>query len=182
MQVVTTVNDSKINAISEGMPAVIRLDTDSEIEIEGRVNRVAAFPLPRRWYQAPIEYEVWVDVVKPDENTRPGLRAKVEIIVESFADQVQAPVSSLVRRDEGYYVVVRDDTGIEARSVEIGSNNDQFVVIAKGLEPGESVLVDPDEFLEQVGLGVHRLEQPDSSESAPVIPRSPSLSGFNSTA
>ena len=167
MQVVTTVNDSKINSIEEGMPAIIRLDTDTDIEIDGRVNRVAAFPLPRRWYQAPIEYEVWVDVLRPDENTRPGLRAKVEIVVEQIRDQVQAPVSSLIRRDEGYFVVVRNDSGVEARPIEISSNNEQFVVVTEGLEPGEDVLVDPDDYLEMVGLGVNRIQAPDDTQEEP---------------
>jgi len=152
MHVVTKVNDSKINEIKKGMPAIIRLDTDANIKIEGRVSKVASFPMPRRWYQAPIEYEVFVEVLNPDKNTRPGLRAKAEIIVQQLEDQLQAPVSSLVRREEQYYVVVKDNGELEARPVEIGFNNEQFVVIEDGLNAGEEVLIDPDEYLEVVGL------------------------------
>jgi multidrug efflux pump subunit AcrA (membrane-fusion protein) len=152
MQVVTTVNDSKINQVTVGMPVTIQLDTDSSLRYDARVAKVASFPLPRRWYQAPIEYEVWVEVLNPDEQTRPGLRAKVEILVEQLKDKIQAPVSSLVRRQDGYFVLVKNGNKIEARSVEIGPNNEKFIVIESGLSPGEEVLIDPDKYLENTDI------------------------------
>ncbi len=152
MQVLTTVNDSKINDVRVGQPAIIRLDTDPDLEFKGRVSKVASFPLPRRWYQAPIEYEVWVEIVKPTEQTRPGLRGKVEIVIEESKNKVQVPVSSLVKHQGQYYVLVKNGKQLEARSVKIGSNNDQFIVIESGLRPDELVLVDPEKYLESTNL------------------------------
>ena len=152
MQVLTTVNDSKINDVREGLPCVIRLDTDPDLKFRGRVSKVASFPLPRRWYQAPIEYEVWVEILEPTEQTRPGLRGKVEIVIEDSKDKIQAPVSSLVKDKDKYYVLVKKGNEIEARYVKIGSNNDQFIVIESGLEPGENVLIDPDKYLEMTDI------------------------------
>ena len=152
MQVLTTVNDSKINDIFAGQPAIIRLDTDPDKQYEGQVVKVAKFPLPRRWYQAPIEYEVWVKINKPTEETRPGLRGKVEIMVSQEKNKIQAPISSLVKREEEYYVLVKNGSELEARNVKIGINIDQHVIIESGLEPGEKVLIDPDKFVELTSL------------------------------
>ena len=146
MQVRTKVNDSKINRVKIGNECVVRVDTEPDKPIAGKVRRVSAFPLPRRWYQAPIEYEVFVDIVEPSDLIRPGLRGKVEILTERISDQIQAPMSSLIRRGEDYFAFVKKGDDIESRKVEIGVNNDQYVVIESGLQAGEKVLVDADSY------------------------------------
>ncbi|MEM9409858.1 MAG: HlyD family efflux transporter periplasmic adaptor subunit [Planctomycetota bacterium] len=146
MQVRTKVNDSKINRVAVGDRCLVRVDTDPERPVQGRVRRISSFPLPRRWYQAPIEYEVFVEITEKSDLIRPGLRGKVEIFTEQIDKCLQAPMSSLVKRDERYFVFVKQDREIEAREVEVGVNNDKFIVITGGLRSGESVLVDADTF------------------------------------
>ncbi len=151
MQVTAKVNDSKINAVRAGQTAIIRLDTAPETPIKGVVRKVAAFPEPRRWSQAPIEYKVFVDVLEQTDMVRPGLRAKVEMFVEQLADAVQVPVSALIKQNQSHFVVVQSGDKLELRSVDIGPNNQSTVVIHRGVEPGEKVLVDPDRFRDQLG-------------------------------
>ena len=150
MQVKALVNDSKINKIKEGQRVAVRVDTSPENPVEGRVRRVSSFPLPRRYYQAPIQYEVFIDIVEKSPLIRGGLRGKVEIFVERVDDVVQVPVSSLVRHEQKYFVLVKQGTTIEPREVEIGSNNDSYVVIDQGIEAGENVLVDADNYRDQI--------------------------------
>ncbi len=150
MQVRATVSDSKINLVTEGMKALIRVDTDPERPVAGRVRKVSAFPLPRRWYQAPIEYEVFVDIVEINDLIRPGLRGKVEMFAERLDGVIQCPVSALIRRDEQYFVLVLKDNDLDVRPIEIGSNNESFVVVTEGLQPGELVLIDPDAYQDSV--------------------------------
>ncbi len=146
MQVVAKVNDSKINSVRSGQDVTIRLDTAPEVPIAGRVRKVADFPLPRRWSQAPIEYEVFIDVTEQNELVRTGLRAKAEVFVERIDNALMAPVSSIIEKGDSYFAVVAEGTERELRSITIGPNNESHVVIASGLQPGEHVLVDPDEF------------------------------------
>lgn len=146
MQVRATVSDSKINQVKSGQEVLVRVDTDPENPVAGKVRRVSAFPLPRRWYQAPIEYEVYVDIVELSDLIRPGLRGKVEILTERIPDVIQAPVSSLVREDGRYFVLIKKGDELEPREVEIGSNNEKFAVIVGGLGVGELVLIDPDPY------------------------------------
>jgi multidrug efflux pump subunit AcrA (membrane-fusion protein) len=146
MQVRTNVSDSKINRIQVGDTCLVRVDTDPENPVNGIVRRMSSFPLPRRWYQAPIEYEVFVEIVQQSSLIRPGLRAKVEIFTERIDNVLQCPLSSVVRQDDDYYVFVMTASGIEARKVELGTNNEQFVIITAGLEAGQDVLVDGDGY------------------------------------
>ena len=146
MQVRTKVNDSKINQVEPGQDCLIRVDTDPENPIAGKVNRVSSFPMPRRGYQAPIEYEVFVEVTEDSPLIRSGLRAKTEIFVERLNNVIQAPLTSLVKNDDAYFVFVKNEGQIDARQVQIGSNNDKFIVIKEGLSAGEQVLVDADNY------------------------------------
>jgi len=153
MQVNAKVNDSKINKVKQGQRVEVRVDTAPETPIAGKVRKVNSFPLPRRYYQAPIEYEVFVDITEVSPLVRGGLRGKVEIFVERQEDVVQAPVSSLlVGGPDQYFVIVKTENGIEPREVEIGSNNEKFVIIKSGVEPGEIVLVDADNYRDDVKL------------------------------
>lgn len=154
MQVNAKVNDSKINKVKAGQRVEVRVDTAPETPIEGVVRRVSSFPMPRRYYQAPIEYEVFVDITEPSPLIRGGLRGKVEIFVERQENVIQAPVSSLlVNGPENYCVIVKTESGaVEPRPVEIGSNNEKFVVIRSGLKPGEQVLVDADNYRDLLEL------------------------------
>ncbi len=150
MQVRAAVNDSKINLVNEGQPVTIRLDSQPEIPIQGEVTRVAPYPLPRRWFQAPIEYEVVVTIMEQSELVRSGLRAKVEILVGEIPDAIQAPVAAVLENESANFVLVKTVKGLEARPVKIGSNNSSHVVILEGLASGEEVLIDPENYREQV--------------------------------
>ena len=93
MQVNAKVNDSKINKVKVGQRVEVRVDTSPETPVAGVVRRVSSFPLPRRYYQAPIEYEVFVDITETSPLIRGGLRGKVEIFVERQENVVMAPAS-----------------------------------------------------------------------------------------
>ena len=150
MQVLAKISDSKISQVKENQSVVVRLDTDKNVVVRGKVRLVSAFPLPRGWYQAPIEYEVFIDVVDQHVALRPGQRAKVEILVGQIDDAIQAPLSALIRRDDGYFVLIKNGESIEAREIEIGPTNIQYVVVEKGLAENDEVLIDPDRFIDDV--------------------------------
>ncbi len=152
MQVKAKVNDSKINKVKVDQRVEIRVDTAPEDVIAGRVKRVSPYPNPRRYYQAPIEYDVYIEITEESPIIRSGLRAKVEVFVEKIADVVQVPISSLLNENGKYYVIVKENAGISVRPVEIGSNNEKFVVVKSGLESGEQVLVDADNYLDAVDI------------------------------
>ena len=138
--------------MKSGNPATVFLDADPETPIKAVVREVANFPLPRRWYQAPIEYQVFVDIKDKSPQIKPGLRAKVRIEVDRLQDVVQCPSSSVLKVNERYYAVVRNGTDLEPREIEVGPNNDQFVVVHSGLEVDEEVLINPDKYKDQLNF------------------------------
>ena len=121
--------------------------------------------MPRRWFQAPIDYEVYVRVTTTHPALRPGLRAKVKIITQSARQVVQAPLTSIVRRDNDYYVLAAKDGQWTPRRVQVGADNDQRVIIESGLDAGEFVAVNPDRFVNEVEFPAS-VVQPDADSVA----------------
>lgn len=150
MQVRTKVNDSKINLVKSGDPVEIRLDSAPDTAIKGVVREAAKFPLPQRWYQAPIEYEVFVDIVEDNPLIKSGLRAKSRIIVDRQEDVLQIPASAIVRKNNAYFAIVAENNRYVARQVEVGNNNDKMVIILSGIQEGEKVLINPDKQKDKV--------------------------------
>lgn len=150
MQVKANVSESKISLIEPGQPAIIRLDTDHEVTVEGKVRQVSTFPLPRRWFQAPVEYEVFIDITEVNPAVRPGLRAKAEMIVERIDDAIQCPVSALVREDDSFFVLVSQGDSVDVRRVAVGPANIKSIVVTSGLQPGDKVILDPETYWPQL--------------------------------
>ena len=154
MQVRATVNESKIGRVTAGQNVKVRLDSAPDKVFEGEVRSIAAYPLPRRWFDAPIEYEVVVGLVNPGSDVRTGLRAKVEILTETIPSVRQAPISAVIPHADERFVLVRDNGKLVPRAIKTGSNNDRFVIIEEGVEAGEEVLIDPESYRNDVDFPV----------------------------
>ncbi|UUO07042.1 HlyD family efflux transporter periplasmic adaptor subunit [Blastopirellula sp. J2-11] len=154
MQIVCDVNESRIALIDKEMPATIKLDAYEDSELIGEVIRVNEYPTPGHWMSSTVKkYAVTVKVLNPTMQIRPGLTAQVSIHVESSPEELQAPVQSVYEHDGSHFCFLRDASGVvKARQVEIGSNNSRFVVITKGLQPGDQVAMNPRGFLDDIEL------------------------------
>jgi multidrug efflux pump subunit AcrA (membrane-fusion protein) len=152
MRVRAVINESRINLIRKGAPVKIELDADPDNELDGVISAVEAFPIPRRWHSTVKEYGAIVDITSQSPMLRPGLRAKVRIFVDRADNVLQVPIQSVVEHQGGHYCLVRDDEKWTAKRVDLGPNNDKFVVVRDGLASGDSVAIDPRPYLDEVDL------------------------------
>jgi multidrug efflux pump subunit AcrA (membrane-fusion protein) len=152
MRVRAVINESRINLIRKGAPVKVELDADPDNELDGVISAVEAFPIPRRWHSTVKEYGAIVDVTSQSPMLRPGLRAKVRIFVDRADNVLQVPIQSVVEHQGGHYCLVRDDEKWTAKRVDLGPNNDKFVVVRDGLAAGDSVAIDPRSYLDEVDL------------------------------
>lgn len=78
-----------------------------------------------------------------DEALFPNQFVNVKILVDTLHNQVLIPVASLMRGSQGTYVfVVRPDHTVAMRAVTVGVQDGSSIAITKGLNPGETVVVD----------------------------------------
>ena len=86
-------------------------------------------------------FDLEIDVEDADPRLRPGLSAKITILVEKMDDVVYAPVEAIFHENGKTIAYVKRGRHAEAVEVVCGNSNDKYVVIRDGLEPGDRVLL-----------------------------------------
>jgi multidrug resistance efflux pump len=141
MQVRAKIDEAKIASVQPGMPVTIQMDAFSDVKLEGVVEKVNEYPVPSGFWEGNVkEYETYVKILDSPANLKPGLTAEARIQVERIPAVLQVPVAAVFEHARRHYCILRDAAGWRAQEVEIGSTNDKFVVIRKGLEEGQEVV------------------------------------------
>jgi len=138
------VHESSVDKVRPGQRATIVMDAFPDKTFAGEVIKVA--PLPdqqRNWLSPDLKvYATEIDIEGFYDFLKPGMSAKVEILVERLEGVVIVPVQVVANRS-GKKVCYVLGSEPQEREVKTGSFNDTFVQILEGLEPGEKVLLSP---------------------------------------
>ena len=162
MESLTYVNEIDVRKLRVGQMVKVTLDADPSKELVGTVKQVANVGEQRPNSDAKV-FEVVVNIEKPDTALRPGMTTGNEVSTQSLKDVLYIPLDALVV-EEGIPVVFKQDGGrVIKQEVATGAMNDDEVVIVKGLEEGETVLLSPP--LNRNELTVNRLP---GSENMPA--------------
>jgi hypothetical protein len=145
------VHEAEVDKVRAGQRAVITLDPFPDQEFKGQVLKVAQLPDAQRGFLNPDlkVYTTQVLIEGTYDYLKPGMSAKVEILVEQLKDVIIVPVTVVANR-QGKKVcfVVSSDGSSEERVVITGAFDDTFVQIVEGLEAGEKVMLNPPRITE----------------------------------
>ncbi|TWU20609.1 Macrolide export protein MacA [Novipirellula galeiformis] len=164
MQVKCKINESRITLISAGMPAKISVESVADLRLRGAVVKVNRYAEPSSFFSSSIkEYGTWVEIIEPPDNIRTGMTAEVQIFVEQIPDAIQIPIQGLYEHGGKMYSLVQTGPqSFETRQVSIRATNDTMACITKGLEPGETVVLNLRSYLTLMDLP--ELELSDNSD------------------
>ncbi len=150
MRVRTRINESSIAFIHAGQKARIIVEAFPDDVLMGTVTEVTAIPAPAN---GPIsDVKVYYAMVNIDSTTsanlRPGLSAEVQFACDMRSDVVRLPFNSLRWVDQHAYAAVPSSTkeGFEWKSVEVGLIGLAYVEVLSGVEPGEQVISNVQNF------------------------------------
>ncbi len=122
-----------------------------EAALEGRVRRVEPSGFTRISALGVEEQRVWVIVDLSPEAMAAGLgdgfRVEARFILWEGEAVLQVPASALFRKGEHWQVYVLEGGRARAREVEPGRRSGLQREVLSGLEPGERVILHPDEQL-----------------------------------
>jgi HlyD family secretion protein len=158
MRVIAKVNESRVEQVKPGMPVDISIFAARELVLHGRVEKVGEYPIPSASrYTAHIkEYATEVLIENPPKGLRPGMTAKVSVLVEQIPSALQIPLHAVLRVKGSSFCLVVDESGnLQARAVRLGSANDASTVVESGLSEGEQVVVNASEFRDSVTFSVN---------------------------
>lgn len=141
MGVHVKVHESQVKKVKIGQIALIRVDAEPGKVLQGRVAELALMPDSSSSRYTPnlkvYPCTVHIDGLHPW--LKPGMNAKVEIIVDQLSDVVFVPVQSVEVEQDHHFCYIRNGTRLERRSIQTGVFNDEFIEIRGGLQPGEAV-------------------------------------------
>jgi len=145
MGVEIKIHESSIKKISPGLPANIRVDAFPDVSLTGRVKKIAIMPDSTIKFLNP-DINVYVTQVTLDESIdflKPGMTAKVEILVKELKDVIALPNNSVFFRGEKPYISVLKEGNLVEREVKLGDSSDTMVEIKEGVSEGEKIVIKP---------------------------------------
>jgi HlyD family secretion protein len=145
MSVNVKVHESYIKKISKGLKARIQVDAFPEEKLTGEVIKVAVLPdSQNRWVNPDLKvYETVVGIDGAQDWVKPGMSAKVEVLVKQLHNFVYIPLQAVLPMNGKQFCYVAKGGDVEAREIEVGDFNDDFIEVKHGLKEGENVLLNP---------------------------------------
>lgn len=141
MGVHLSVHESQIKKVKLGQRVRVRVDAEPGKELYGNVAEVAVLPdsSSSRYTPNLKVYPCNVHIDGTHDWLKPGMNAKVEIIVDELADVLYVPVQSIEVDNDHHFIYVNQNGDLQRREIATGSFNDEFIQVLKGLTPGENV-------------------------------------------
>ncbi len=144
MAVNVKIHESYIKKVKKGQKARITVDAFPDTVLTGEVTKVGVLPdSQNRWMNPDMKvYLTTIAIDGTQDWAKPGMSAKVEILVNRIADCVYVPVQAVV--PEGGKQVCHLAGGLRRggrQEVAIGDFNDEFIEIKSGLKEGDRVLL-----------------------------------------
>jgi RND family efflux transporter MFP subunit len=135
------IHESYIKKVEKGQRARITVDAFPDKQLEGEVTKVAVLPdSQNRWMNPDLKvYLTTIVITGVHEWLKPGMSAKVEILVKQLPDVVYVPIQAVTPFEGKQVCFVANGDAQERREVEIGESNEEFIEIKRGIKEGEKV-------------------------------------------
>jgi multidrug efflux pump subunit AcrA (membrane-fusion protein) len=140
---VAELSEKNVGLVKAGQPAEVIVDAFSDISFSGTVHLISpTIDTDSR------TVKVRIKVPNSKMLLRPGMFARVEVILDSQKDVVAVPSEAILKAKEGRKLVfvVIDEIAF-LREVQTGSSKNDWVVITKGIKDGDKVVVEGHERL-----------------------------------
>jgi multidrug efflux pump subunit AcrA (membrane-fusion protein) len=86
---------------------------------------------------------VKIEIATPDTTLRPGMTTSNAIETASVRNVLSVPLEAVVTEAGYSYVFKKDGRSVVKQMVETGTMNDNEIVVKRGVEAGERVLLTP---------------------------------------
>ncbi|MFQ5638524.1 MAG: efflux RND transporter periplasmic adaptor subunit [bacterium] len=144
LQAMAQVNEVDISKIDTSLQAVIKLDAFPDTSFAGTVSDVAVLARNKERDSKVKIFDVTILLSEKDSTLMPGMTVSCEIIVNKIPDTLFVPLDALFKLDGETVVYLRKGDDFKPRAVTTGAENDDYVVIVQGLQPGDEIaLIDP---------------------------------------
>jgi RND family efflux transporter MFP subunit len=150
MRVNAKIDESQISRIAPGQKATIRVDAYPNTPLRGTVERVRPLAEVNMFNSDVRLYSTMIAIEDPPSMLRPGMTAKVQILVDQAEDVLSVPVRSVLQFQGKDHAFVVTAEGPQLREIELGTTNDDLVEVKSGLREGDRIALDPASLMTEV--------------------------------
>jgi HlyD family secretion protein len=145
MQVEVGLNETIVERVEKGMPALVRVVAFPDQVFEGRVEKVERLPRTTRisWIKDDVKEYKAVISMESFPGLMPKMEAEVEIMTEERPDALIIPAEAIAYERGGSYCLVARNGNLERRPVDVRPGTINMLQVIEGLAEGEEVILDP---------------------------------------
>lgn len=142
MIVLVRIHEAKTNRIKLEQETTVELDGLPGRVFTGRVTKIAPLADSRnQWLNPDLkQYETEITLDQAHEDLKPGMTARVEIMIDQVEDALAVPVQCVFAKSGRHFVFSKDKSS-EPIEVTIGRSNSEYVEIEEGVEVGDQVML-----------------------------------------
>ncbi len=151
MQSLTYVNEIDISKVKTGQKVTIGIDALPEIILDGEVISVANIGQPMPKSDAKV-FEVRIQVRGDVSALKPAMTTSNVIQTGIYEDTIFIPSETVFENDSLQYVFLESNGTITKQIIDPGDENENFVLIRKGLKESDRILLSPPENEEDLAF------------------------------
>jgi RND family efflux transporter MFP subunit len=136
----TYVEEIYISKIKAGDSARVFIDALKNQEKTGVIANISNVGQEMTGFDSKV-FKVNIRISSDNNKIKPAMTTNNEIIISREKNVLVIPRQALFTIDAREFVYLKEFGGIKMRDVECGSQNEKFVVIKKGLEEGDKILL-----------------------------------------
>jgi hypothetical protein len=140
MESLTYVNELDVRKIGVGQNVRVALDADPTKKLTGKVTTVANVGEQRPNTDAKV-FEVTIAIQEADTTLRPGMTTSNAIEALTLPNVLAVPLDAIETEGDVPYVYKRVGSGVVRHQVETGAMNEIEIVIVRGLEKDDEILL-----------------------------------------
>jgi RND family efflux transporter MFP subunit len=140
VRVSARVDEADRGRLNTGQTATVRIDAIADKEFRATVADIS--PLAKLDYSSwPFtkNFDIAIQILDPDARIRPGMSASGRIAVEKIENGILIPAEAVFEKNGGSVAYVLHGGKFEERPVQVARRSKTQLLIASGLQPGETV-------------------------------------------
>ena len=134
----TTVNvsENRVKEVYIGQETIITVDGFRGEFFPGKVSKISPVVNPRS-----RTFEVEVLISNPESKLKPGMFARVQLVLAKRTDVVKVPLRAVTQEDKGHVVFLAENGVARACNVKLGISDGVDVEVISGVTEGDKVIV-----------------------------------------
>ena len=142
----TQIRETDIHKVEKNQRVTIFVEAYPQLELQGDVSFIGTLAQQEQGGPSGKYFRVTILIKMVDPRLRPGMSARVELLVEQIENALYVPMESVFEKGGRRYCYVRRKGKAQVQEVLTGPSNENHIVIEAGLERGEKVLLrDPND-------------------------------------